>query len=251
MFYVGLDVHAQRSSMCILDANGKLVKHLEVKGSWQRLFEVVDLQVPKPFAVCYEASCGYGHLYDQFAKRAQRIKVAHPGQLRLIFRSKKKHDRVDGDKLAKLLYLDEVPAVHVPGEDVRAWRGLIGYRRKLVGRRAAVKTQIWKRKCIGLKRNSIASGGIIQAWCCCRRFRAWARARPRRLWRMWMTSSVFRGRVRWAVILGWCPARMPRLIAITWDTSPKTGLRQCGGFWPRRPGRAGVAASGSPDSLTG
>lgn len=142
MYYVGLDVHAKRSSMCILDANGKLVKHLEVKGSWPRLLEVVDAQVPRPFAICYEASCGYGHLYDQFAKRAQRVAVAHPGQLRLIFRAKKKHDRVDGEKLAKLLYLDEVPVVHVPSVDVRAWRGLINYRRKLVGRRGAVKTQV-------------------------------------------------------------------------------------------------------------
>jgi transposase len=142
MYYVGLDVHAKRSSMCILDENGKLVKHLEVKGSWCRLLEVVDAQVPKPFAICYEASCGYGHLYDQFAKRAERVAVAHPGQLRLIFRAKKKHDRVDGEKLAKLLYLGEVPQVHVPNVDVRAWRGLINYRRKLVGRRCAVKTQV-------------------------------------------------------------------------------------------------------------
>jgi len=142
MYIVGLDVHAKRSSMCILDENGKLVKHLEVKGSWQRMLQVVDEQVPKPFAICYEASCGYGYLHDQFAKRAERVTVGHPGQLRLIFRSKKKNDRVDADKLAKLLYLKEVPAVHVPGMDVRAWRGLINYRRKLIGRRAAVKTQI-------------------------------------------------------------------------------------------------------------
>jgi transposase len=142
MYYVGLDVHAKRSSICILDANGKLVKRLEVKGAWPRLLEVVDAQVPKPFAICYEASCGYGYLYDQFAKRAERVTVGHPGQIRLIFRSKKKHDRVDAGKLAKLLYLDEVPQVHVPGVDVRAWRGLINYRRKLVARRAAVKTQV-------------------------------------------------------------------------------------------------------------
>ena len=142
MYYVGLDVHAQRSSMCILDENGKRVKHLEVKGAWPRLLEVVDQQVPRPFAICYEASCGYGHLHDQFSQRAERVAVAHPGQLRLIFRSKKKHDRVDSAKLAKLLYLGEVPAVHVPGVDVRAWRGLINYRRRLVGRRAAVKAQV-------------------------------------------------------------------------------------------------------------
>jgi transposase len=142
MYCVGLDVHAKRSSLCILDNNGNLVKRLEVKGSWQRMLEVVDAQVPRPFAVCYEASCGYGYLHDQLARRAERVTVAHPGQLRLIFRSKKKHDRIDAAKLAKLLHLDEVPAVHVPNLDVRAWRGLINYRRKLIGRRAAVKTQI-------------------------------------------------------------------------------------------------------------
>jgi transposase len=142
MYYVGLDVHAKRSSICILDADGKLVKRLEVKGAWARLFEEVDRSVPRPFAVCYEASCGYGHLHDQLAKRAERVSVAHPGQLRLIFRAKRKNDRVDCTKLAKLLYLDEVPQVHVPNLDVRAWRGLINYRRRLVGRRAAVKTQI-------------------------------------------------------------------------------------------------------------
>src|SRR6478735_5170869 len=138
MYIVGLDVHAKRSSLCILDENGKLVKRLEVKGGgggWQRMLQVVDEQVPKPFAICYEASCGYGYLHDQLAKRAEGVTVAHPGQLRLIFRAKKKNDRVDADKLAKLLYLKEVPAVHVPGMDVRAWRGLINYRRKLVGRR--------------------------------------------------------------------------------------------------------------------
>src|SRR5438552_17434234 len=138
MYYVGLDVHFKRSSVCILDCDGKLVKRLEVKGAWARLFEEVDRSVPRPFAVCYEASCGYGDLQDQLAKRADRVSVAHPGQLRLIFRAKKKNDRVDCTKLAKLLYLDEVPQVHVPDLDVRAWRGLINYRRRLVGRRAAV-----------------------------------------------------------------------------------------------------------------
>jgi transposase len=72
----------------------------------------------------------------------RRLAVAHPGKLRLIFRSKRKNDRVDAEKQAKLLYLDQVPQVHVPGSDVRAWRGLIELRRKLVGRRTAVKAQL-------------------------------------------------------------------------------------------------------------
>jgi transposase len=141
MYYVGLDVHQKRSSLCILDRDGKQVKRMEVKGSWARVVEAVA-QVPGPFSVCYEASCGYGYLYEKLAPLARHVAVAHPGQLRLIYRSKKKNDRVDAAKLAKLLYLDLVPQVHVPRSDVRAWRALITYRHKLMSKRVGVKNQI-------------------------------------------------------------------------------------------------------------
>ena len=141
MHYVGLDVHAKRSSLCILDSCGKAVKQMEVKGTWPQLLERMAAEVPRPFAVCFEASCGYGYLHEKLSAMAQAVSVAHPGQLRLIFKSKKKSDRVDAGKLAKILYLDAVPAVHVPSLDVRAWRGLIECRRRLMDRRVAVKNQ--------------------------------------------------------------------------------------------------------------
>src|SRR6187551_2048615 len=142
MHYVGLDVHAKRSSVCILDGDGKVVKQMEVRGAWPALLERVAADVPRPFAVCFEASCGYGYLHERLSTMAQSVAVAHPGQLRLIFRSKRKNDRVDAAKVAKLLYLDAVPQVHVPHADVRAWRGLVAYRQTLVGRRVAVKNQV-------------------------------------------------------------------------------------------------------------
>jgi transposase len=143
MYFVGLDVHQKRSSMCILDSAGKQVKRREVKGSWAKVVEAVA-QVPGPFSICYEASCGYGYLYEKLAPLplARHVAVAHPGQLRLIYRSKRKNDRVDAAKLAKLLYLDLVPQVHVPRADVRAWRALITYRHRLMSKRVAVKNQI-------------------------------------------------------------------------------------------------------------
>ena len=141
MQYVGLDVHQKRSSICILDENGKLVKQELLMGRWPQLIDRLR-RIQAPFSICYEASCGYGYLHDQIAPLASSVTVAHPGQLRLIFRSKKKHDRVDAAKLAKLLYLGEVPAVHVPGVDVRSWRKLIEFRQKLLGKRTASKNQI-------------------------------------------------------------------------------------------------------------
>ena len=146
MHYVGLDVHARRSSLCILGPTGKVVKRAEVLGPWSKLLGELPSLVPGdgPFAVCFEASCGYGHLYERLSAlpRCGRVAVAHPGQLRLIYRAKRKNDRVDAEKQSKLLYLDQVPEVHVPKADVRAWRGLIELRRRLVGRRTAVKSQL-------------------------------------------------------------------------------------------------------------
>jgi transposase len=141
MQFVGLDIHKNRSSMCILDHDGKVVKEELIKGRWASVLERLR-SIEGPWSVCYEASCGYGYLYERLSPMAQHVAVAHPGQLRLIFRSKKKHDRVDSQKLAKLLYLGEVPQVHVPGMDVRQWRKLIEFRQRLLGRRTAVKNQV-------------------------------------------------------------------------------------------------------------
>lgn len=141
MYYVGLDVHESSSSVEILDCNGKLFKRTEVKGRWPLLIEELK-KVPKPFAICYEASCGYGHLYEQFSKLAQEVKVAHPGALAWIFKSKRKHNRIDAIKLAKLLFLDEVPAVHVPSAMVRTWRQTIEFRQKLLRSRVMAKNQL-------------------------------------------------------------------------------------------------------------
>jgi transposase len=140
-FYVGLDVHVMHTAMCILDRHGKCVKRRVIRGAWSQIAAELA-QLPAPAAVCFEASTAYGHLYELLSPVAERVVVAHPGQLRLIFRSKQKHDRADAEKLAKLLYLDEVPAVHVPSGDVRAWRQLIEYRRRLVAKRTRAKNAL-------------------------------------------------------------------------------------------------------------
>ncbi len=141
MHYVGLDVHQRTSTIHILNEYGRKVKEKTIRGSWHNV--VLWLATwKKPFAVCFEASCGYGPLYDALSKIARRVVMAHPGRLRLIFRAKRKNDRVDAEKLGKLLYLDEVPPAHVPSIEVRQWRELIEFRRRLVDRQTACKNQI-------------------------------------------------------------------------------------------------------------
>lgn len=125
MFHIGIDSHQRSSAVSILDANRRSIKRFVHRGDPRSLVDRLEREVNEPFQVCLEASCGSGTLHDLLRRIAQRVLVAHPGQLRLIFRSRKKNDRVDAHKLAKLLYLDEVPPVHVPDLNVRAWRELV------------------------------------------------------------------------------------------------------------------------------
>ena len=141
MHYVGLDSHLRQSTFCVLDERGRKCRSRTIHGNWRIVLKELE-SVPKPFAICFEASTDYGVLFEKLSCLAERVVVAHPGQLRLIFRSKRKSDRVDAEKLAKLLFLDEVPPVYVPSIEIRAWRRTIRHRRSLVSQRVAAKNAI-------------------------------------------------------------------------------------------------------------
>ena len=89
MFYIGLDIHTTHITICILDKNGKLFQQHQVK-QVDQMMEVLN-RVPDQYQVCYEASTSYGRFYELLKPLSARVAVAHPGLLRLIFRSKKKN----------------------------------------------------------------------------------------------------------------------------------------------------------------
>jgi transposase len=150
MFHVGLDIHSTRISICVLNETGQVVQRSQVRGIDEMLG--VLKRLPGRFEVCYEASCGYGHYHDLLRPLAARVLVAHPGHLRLIFRSKNKNDRNDAERLAKLLYLGETPTVHVPTQEVRTWRELINCRGQLIAKRTRAKNTL---------RSLLRSAGVV------------------------------------------------------------------------------------------
>ena len=141
MLTVGLDAHQGLYVICVLDEKGQVIKERQIRGRWRKLVEVLE-ELPKPLQICFEASCGTGHLHDQLTPIADRVVVAHPGKLRLISRSKRKTDRIDAKKLAMLLLVNMVPTVYVPSVDVRAWRQFIEYRHRTVAERTRTKNAL-------------------------------------------------------------------------------------------------------------
>ena len=92
MLYIGLDVHYRTTTCCILGDDGRPVKTQTLKGPWRRTVDYLQ-SLKDDLAVCFEASVGYGPLYEALLGFCKRVEVAHPGDLRLIFRSKRKNDR--------------------------------------------------------------------------------------------------------------------------------------------------------------
>jgi hypothetical protein len=86
LFYVDLDIHDRRIAICVLGETGQIVSRAQVRtiDEMMRMLEAL----PDRFEVCYEASFGNGHYHDLLSPIAAPVTVAHPGRLRLIFRSK-------------------------------------------------------------------------------------------------------------------------------------------------------------------
>lgn len=141
MLYAGLDYHLRSSCLCILNEDGKMIKQQTIRGGFAQVAEELA-KVNQPLEVVFEATGGYAPLHEKLSTLAQRVVMAHPAALSLIWKSKRKNDRVDAQKLAKLLYLDAVPAAHVPGAATRQWRRLIELRSSMVRRKAALKNQV-------------------------------------------------------------------------------------------------------------
>jgi transposase len=140
MLSVGLDIHSKRIAICVLSEAGQVARRAQVR-TIDEMMRALE-RLPDRFEVCYEASCGYGHYHDLLRPIAARVLVAHPGQLRLIFRSKNKNDRNDAERLAKLLDLGETPTVHVPSPEVRAWRELINGRSQVIAQGTRAKNGV-------------------------------------------------------------------------------------------------------------
>jgi transposase len=127
----------------VLDENGKTILRKSMPGTMEILMQELG-KIKHPFRICYEASTGYGTLYEKISglRAAKEVIVANPGKIRLIFKSKKKTDRIDAKKLATLLMLEEVPQVYVPHVNVRNWRTMINHRNSISDDRKRIKNRI-------------------------------------------------------------------------------------------------------------
>ena len=144
MIFAGMDVHHKTTTICLFDPSAPeddqfAFKTVETTGQGlRRVLGPLGGQVH----VAWEVGPQAQWIASLVRPWAASIQVANPSQIRWLFRDGRKNDRLDAKKLATLLYLKQLPLVHLPSPEVSYWRSLINYRRALVQQRTAVKARI-------------------------------------------------------------------------------------------------------------
>lgn len=138
--YVGFDVHKKTISLCVKEADGRIVEESEIKSTRQALAEWAKRR-KRPWKGAMEATLFTGWIYDYLLPYAQELKVGHSYMLRAICAAKKKNDRIDARKLADALRCDMLPACYMAPSEIRELRQVLRYRNLLVRESVRLKNK--------------------------------------------------------------------------------------------------------------
>lgn len=141
MLILAIDLGKFKSVACRYDTQTHTHQFRSVPTTPQALHDLlVELE---PNQVVFEVGSAAGWLADLCQALALPFAVANPNHEAWRWKSvKRKTDRDDALKLARLWSMAQLPTVTLPSRTVRQWKSLIAHRHTLVGRRTAIKNSI-------------------------------------------------------------------------------------------------------------
>ncbi|MCB1041228.1 MAG: IS110 family transposase [Acidimicrobiales bacterium] len=140
--FVGLDVHKQQITYCILDRHGMTVREGEIVLTRERLAEFASKVLRPTDHAALESTTNCWVVVDVLQQHVANVVVSNPLATKAIAYSKIKTDKVDAKVLAQLLRCDFLPTVWQPDAATRLRRQLSGRRASLVGQRTRLQNRI-------------------------------------------------------------------------------------------------------------
>ena len=133
--YCGIDLHARTMYLCILDHEGQVLLHENVKSRPEAFLEAVA-PYREGLVVAVECIFTWYWLADLCRKEGIAFVLGHALYMKAIHGAKAKNDKVDALKIARLLKGGNLPQAYVYPPEMRATRDLLRRRLHFVRRRA-------------------------------------------------------------------------------------------------------------------
>jgi transposase len=138
---LGLDLGKFKSLACLYDTDTTAARFATIHTDPAGLRE--SLEAERPGLVVFETCTVAGRVADTCDELGLPYAVANPMHEAWSRREvKRKTDRDDALKLARMAALGELPTVAMPTEAAREYRGLVAHRDRLVGRRTACQSRL-------------------------------------------------------------------------------------------------------------
>jgi transposase len=140
-FYCGVDLHARTMCVCILDADGTTLVHEDIAADPQSFLQLI---APYRAGMVVSVECTFGWYWLADLCHAQQLPfvLGHALYMRAIHGGKAKNDRIDSEKIARLLRGGNFPLAYAYPKGMRETRDLLRRRLYLVRQRAALLTHV-------------------------------------------------------------------------------------------------------------
>jgi transposase len=139
--YIGFDVHKKSVSYCVKTGDGTIVEEGKLRATHEVLRQWAGKR-QEPWHGAMEATLFSGWIYDTLKPFAAVLQMGHPAQMKAIFASKKKNDKLDARKIADLVRIDLLPACYVAPTEMRELRRMLRYRNLVVAQAVQMKNRM-------------------------------------------------------------------------------------------------------------
>jgi len=99
----GIDLHARQMYVCLMDRSGNKLIHTNIQGNDFNYFLKRVEPCRHSLTVCCECTFNWYWLADACQRQGLTFVLAHALYLKAIHGGKNKNDRIDSEKLARLL----------------------------------------------------------------------------------------------------------------------------------------------------
>ena len=139
--YCGIDLHARSMYLCILDQEGHTLVHRNMPTNGDRFLQAIA-PYREDVVVAVECIFTWYWLADLCHREGITFVLGHALYMKAIHGGKAKNDKIDADKIARLLRSNMLPQAYVYPAEMRATRDLLRRRNHLVNKRAELLAHI-------------------------------------------------------------------------------------------------------------
>lgn len=140
-FYCGIDLHARKMYICILDSKGDVLVHRNMATNRKQFLHIIE-PYREDIAVAVECIFTWYWIADLCRENQIPFILGHALYMKAIHGGKAKNDKVDSHKIAVLLKGGMMPTAYVYPPEMRATRDLLRRRTHFTRKRAELFAHI-------------------------------------------------------------------------------------------------------------